>query len=101
MRHLMLVADIMCVDGKPKPIGRYGIAGEKPSVLARANFEETKKHLSSAAYSGKTDKLKGLVENVMLGQLVPVGTGFVGLAVDEEKMHATVGKKNIKAPKED
>jgi DNA-directed RNA polymerase subunit A" len=94
IRHLMLVADVMCVDGSPRPIGRYGVAGDKPSVLAKANFEETKKHLSNAAYLGKTDKLLGLVENVMLGQLVPVGTGSVELAVDPEKMKAA-GKKKV------
>jgi DNA-directed RNA polymerase subunit A" len=93
VRHLMLVADVMCVDGKPKPIGRYGVAGEKPSVLAKANFEETKKHLSTAAYAGKTDKLVGLVENVMIGQLVPVGTGSVDIVVDAEKMKQQASKK--------
>lgn len=100
VRHLMLVSDIMCADGKPKPIGRYGVAGEKPSVLAKANFEETKKHLSGAAYSGKTDKLVGLVENVMLGQLVPVGTGSVELYVDTEKLKAQHAKPK-KKEKED
>ena len=81
IRHLMLVADIMTADGTVKPISRYGIAGEKPSVLARANFEETKKHLTNAALFGEVDKLKGNVENLMIGQTVPVGTGSVGLAV--------------------
>lgn len=93
MRHLMLVSDIMCVDGKPKPIGRYGVAGEKPSVLAKANFEETKKHLSNAAYMGKVDKLTGVVENVMVGQIVPVGTGATELTIDLDKMKAPKVKK--------
>ncbi|MEM5868521.1 MAG: DNA-directed RNA polymerase subunit A' [Candidatus Aenigmatarchaeota archaeon] len=86
IRHILLVADIMCFDGKPKPIGRYGVAGAKPSVLARANFEETKKHLSMGAFYGVRDELKGVVENVMIGKIVPVGTGNVKLLLDLEKI---------------
>lgn len=85
IRHLMLVADIMTKDGVPKPIGRYGIAGEKPSVLARANFEETKKHLRNAAIYGEVDELRGTIENVIIGQLIPMGTGMVELVADLEK----------------
>ena len=79
IRHLMLVADLMCVDGVPKPIGRYGVVATKPSVLARANFEETKKHLRNAAILGKVDELRGVFENVMLNRVVPAGTGVVKL----------------------
>jgi DNA-directed RNA polymerase subunit A" len=93
IRHLMLVADIMCVDGKPKPIGRYGIAGEKPSVLARANFEETKKHLRNAAIRGRIDHLRGIFENVMLNRVVPVGTGMVEIKLDIEKLKQLKKKK--------
>ncbi|MCD6381427.1 MAG: DNA-directed RNA polymerase subunit A'' [Candidatus Aenigmarchaeota archaeon] len=85
VRHIMLVADMMTKDGAPKPIGRYGIAGEKPSVLARANFEETKKHLRDAAVYGEVDELRGAIENIMIGQLAPIGTGMVKLIVDLEK----------------
>ena len=45
VRHIMLVADMMTSDGIVKSIGRHGISGEKASVLARASFEETGKHL--------------------------------------------------------
>ncbi len=86
IRHLMLVADLMCVDGVPRPIGRYGVAGRKPSVLARANFEETKKHLRNAAIMGSVDRLRGVFENVMLNRVVPVGTGMVELKLDVEKL---------------
>ena len=41
VRHIMLVADMMTVDGEVKQIGRHGIAGEKTSVLSRAAFEVT------------------------------------------------------------
>lgn len=93
IRHLMLVADIMCVDGIPKPIGRYGVAGEKPSVLARANFEETKKHLRNAAIRGRVDALRGVFENVMLNRVVPVGTGMTEIKLDMEKLKQLRKKK--------
>ncbi len=80
IRHVLLVADIMTVDGEVKPIGRYGIAGAKGSVLARANFEETVKHLTSAAIKGEVDMLRSTIENVIINQVVPVGTGMVELA---------------------
>jgi DNA-directed RNA polymerase subunit A" len=66
IRHIMLVADMMTADGDIKPIGRYGVAGAKGSVLARANFEETIKHLTRAAIRAETDKLESIIENVMI-----------------------------------
>ena len=84
IRHLMLVADIMTADGEVKPIGRHGVAGEKGSVLARAAFEETVKHLYSAAEKGEVDKLKGVIENVIVGKPIYLGTGCVKLTIDRE-----------------
>jgi DNA-directed RNA polymerase subunit A" len=79
VRHIMLVADVMTADGVIKAIGRYGVAGAKGSVLARANFEETIKHLTRAAATGEEDKLESIVENVMINQVVPIGTGMFDL----------------------
>lgn len=84
IRHLMLVADIMTADGEVKPIGRHGVAGEKGSVLARAAFEETVKHLYAAAERGDVDKLKGVIENVIVGKPIYLGTGCVELTIDRE-----------------
>ena len=74
-RHIMLVADMMTVDGMIKGITRYGIIGEKSSVLARASFETPIKHLINAALIGERDPLNSVVENVMINQIVPIGTG--------------------------
>ena len=87
VRHLMLLADMMTFDGTIKDIGRYGVSGKKASVLARANFEETKKHLVNASFYGEKDKLEGIIENILVGQIAPVGTGMVELAIDMEKMN--------------
>ena len=82
VRHIMLVADMMTLDGVIRPIGRHGIVGEKSSVLARAAFEITTQHLFEAAERGETDPLNGVIENVLIGQPVPLGTGMVRLAMN-------------------
>ena len=76
VRHIMLVADIMCFSGSVKGITRYGVVSEKASVLARASFETPIKHIINAAMVGEVDKLDSVVENVMLNQPVPIGTGI-------------------------
>jgi len=79
VRHIMLVADIMTVDGEVKAIGRHGISGEKASVLARAAFEVTVNHLLDAGMRGDVDELRGVTENVIVGQPIQLGTGHVKL----------------------
>ena len=81
LRHIMLVADIMCMDGEVKQIGRHGIAGEKESVLSRASFEVTVNHLLDAAVAHEFDELSGVTENVIVGQPILLGTGDVKLMV--------------------
>ena len=83
IRHIMLVADMMTSDGVVKSIGRHGISGEKSSVLARAAFEETGKHLLNASIRGEVDELSGIIENVIVGQPIPHGTGSVGINMKE------------------
>lgn len=78
-RHMMLVADMMCNSGVIKGVTRYGVVSQKSSVLAKASFETPIKHIISAALVGEEDKLNSVVENVMLNQPVPVGTGLPGL----------------------
>lgn len=89
IRHVMLVADIMTWSGSVKQIGRHGVAGEKPSVLARAAFEMTVQKLAEAAIAGEMDPLVGVTENVIIGQPIPLGTGIVELYMklsnEEEK----------------
>ena len=79
VRHVMLVADIMTKTGEVQQIGRHGISGAKSSVLARAAFELTIQHLVDAAIRGETDPLKGVIENIIVGQSMPLGTGSVEL----------------------
>ena len=86
IRHIMLVADIMTADGTVRPVGRQGVTGEKTSVIARAAFEITVDHLLKASRRGEIDELKGVAENVIVGQPIRLGTGSVELAVDIKKL---------------
>ena len=79
VRHLMLVADIMTNRGEINSIGRHGIAGSKDSVLARAAYEVTVNHLLDAAIHGEIDDLNGVIENVIVGKPIKLGTGDVDL----------------------
>ncbi len=84
-RHIMLLADAMCADGKVKSIGRHGLSGEKAGVLGRAAFEETMKHLVNAAVSAEEDILVGVTENIIVGQTIPIGTGKIKLRMKAQK----------------
>jgi DNA-directed RNA polymerase subunit A" len=88
IRHIMLVADTMCASGAIKGITRYGVVSQKASVLARVSFETPIKHIINAALIGEFDKLNSVVENVMINQPVPIGTGLPSLVtkIRKEKM---------------
>ncbi|MHA1230274.1 MAG: DNA-directed RNA polymerase subunit A' [Candidatus Helarchaeota archaeon] len=81
IRHIMLVADLMTNTGTLRQIGRHGISGKKASALARASFEITIKHLLEASLRGDIDPLTGITENVIIGQIIPLGTGNIDLLI--------------------
>lgn len=93
VRHIILVADMMTADGNIRQIGRHGISGSKNSALARAAFEVTIKHLLGAGIAGTKDPLRGITENVILGQLIPLGTGSIDLLMNP---HVPVTQKKTK-----
>lgn len=84
-RHIMLVADTMTTSGELQGINRYGIVKEKQSVLARASFETPIKHLTGAGMHGEYDPLTSVVENVMINQPVPSGSGLISLKVSHKQ----------------
>ena len=80
-RHLKLVADAMTVDGEVQGMTRMGIIARKSSILARASFETPIKHFVNATIKASKDELLSVIENIILNQPVPVGTGLPGLLV--------------------
>ena len=61
---------------RPLILGISKVALTTDSFLSAASFQETSRVLTLAAIEGKEDKLKGLKENVIIGKLIPAGTGF-------------------------
>ena len=80
-RHIKLIADTMTYKGDVKGATRMGIISEKSSILARASFETPVKQFVNASIKGSKDELASVIENVILNQPVPVGTGLPGLLV--------------------
>lgn len=81
IRHTMFIADVITNTGEIKGITRSGITGEKGSVLARASFETPIKHIVNASLIGEQENLNSVIENVILNQPVPLGTGLPDLVI--------------------
>ncbi|MEK6926065.1 MAG: DNA-directed RNA polymerase subunit A' [Nanoarchaeota archaeon] len=81
IRHLKLIADAMTNTGDVKGVTRIGIIAQKSSILARATFETPVKQFVNATIKGNKDKLTSVIENIILNQPVPIGTGLPGLLV--------------------
>ena len=65
-------------------LGISEVALNSESFLSAASFQQTSRVLIKACLEGKEDKLRGLKENVIIGKLIPVGTGFIP-KIKEEK----------------
>nr|YP_009312693.1 RNA polymerase beta' subunit [Ranunculus occidentalis]AOV63572.1 RNA polymerase beta' subunit [Ranunculus occidentalis] len=65
------------------------------SFISEASFQETARVLAKAALRGRIDWLKGLKENVVLGGMIPVGTGFKGLVHRLSNISLEIEKKNL------
>eukprot|EP00536_Pseudo-nitzschia_multiseries_P015005 jgi/Psemu1/262607/estExt_Genewise1Plus.C_8030002 len=85
-RHLASLVDVMTMQGHLMAIDRHGINRVDTGPLLRASFEETVDMLMDAALHAEEEVLKGVTENIMLGQLPRVGTGDMELLLDEDKV---------------
>jgi len=80
-RHMDLISDAMTTMGVVKGVTRMGIISSKSSIFARAAFETPDKQFVNATIQGKKDDLASVIENIILNQPIPVGTGLPGLLV--------------------
>ncbi|UYV83040.1 POLR2A [Cordylochernes scorpioides] len=87
-RHLALLCDVMTAKGHLMAITRHGINRQDTGALMRCSFEETVDVLMDAASHAELDPLKGVSENIILGQLARLGTGAFDLMLDAEKCKA-------------
>eukprot|EP00897_Mesotaenium_endlicherianum_P002261 jgi/Mesen1/2062/ME000150S01157 len=82
-RHLAILCDVMTYRGHLMSITRHGINRNDTGPMMRCSFEETVDILLDAAIYSEADLLRGVTENIMLGQLAPIGTGDFGLRLNE------------------
>jgi DNA-directed RNA polymerase subunit beta' len=75
--------------GEPLILGITKASLSTESFLSAASFQETTKVLTIASIQGKYDELKGLKENVVMGRLIPAGTGFPGYEDVEVQVEST------------
>jgi DNA-directed RNA polymerase subunit beta' len=76
------------INAEPVLLGITKASLQSDSMISAASFQETTKVLTEAAIAGKRDDLLGLKENVILGHMVPTGTGF-------KEYHTTKIVKNV------
>lgn len=85
-RHLALLCDLMTQRGFLMAITRHGINRADTGALMRSSFEETVEILMEAAAVGERDDCHGIAENVMFGQMAPMGTGAFDVALDMDML---------------
>lgn len=94
-RHVSLLADTITSNGRLMSISRTGINRVYSSPLRKSSFEETVDILLEAAVYADNDKLHGVTENVMFGQLSKMGTGAFDVLMDEDYLLARPGAENV------
>jgi len=87
-------ANLCFAEGTPVLLGITKAALQTESFLSAASFQETTKVLTEAAIKGKVDNLVGLKENVIIGKLIPAGTGMgcyhnIGVVKNDENGEKT------------
>lgn len=94
-RHLSLLVDAMTCRGILTPMNRHGLNRNADiGALTKCSFEETVEILTDAAAFGDIDQLKGISDNIMLGQLIPGGTGAIDLFYDPDVRPDIVKENN-------
>ena len=106
----MCIRDRLKADQKKPAQGERVLMGitkaslQTESFISAASFQETTRVLTDAAIRGKIDKLQGLKENVIVGRLVPAGTGSIKnnwnkkALLDDEKFLSEQKKDEIPEP---
>lgn len=89
-RHLALLVDVMTYRGSIAAVTRHGINRADTGALMRCSFEETVEILLEAASLGELDDCRGISENVMLGQLAPMGTGHFNVYLDPKMLDTVI-----------
>ena len=89
-RHMALLVDIMTQRGVISAVTRHGVNRGDTGALMRCSFEETVEILLEAAATGELDDCRGISENIMLGQMAPMGTGNFDTFLDPKMLETVI-----------
>lgn len=89
-RHLAILVDAMTYRGHLMAITRHGVNRVETGPLMKCSFEETTDMLLEGAVLGEKDELLGVTENIMMGQLAPIGTGSFKLLLNEKMLKEAI-----------
>jgi len=95
-RHIATLCDVMTQRGLITSITRHGINRIETGPLRRCSFEETVEILLEAAAYSERDLLRGVSENIIMGQLAPMGTGCFDLMLDKDMLEKEAIPRNLK-----
>ena len=84
--HLSVLVDMMTHNGETTSIDRHGLSKLDSDPLAKASFEQTMDHFINASIFNEKDTMKSVSSNVMLGKVIPGGTGSFELLLDTYKL---------------
>ena len=84
--HLSLLVDMMTHNGDITSIDRHGLSKLESDPCAKASFEQTMDHFINAAIFNEKDTMKSISSNIMLGKVIPGGTGCFDLMLDTNKL---------------
>jgi len=84
--HLSLIGDLMTYTGEIVSIDRHGANRVDLDPMARASFERTMDHFVNASIFNEKDKIRATASKIMVGQIIPGGTGAFDLVLDTERI---------------
>jgi len=84
--HMSLLVDFMTHTGDVTSIDRHGLGKLDIDPMSKASFEKTMEHFINAAIFNEKDNLNSVSSKIMVGQVIPGGTGCFGLTLDTQKL---------------
>jgi len=98
-RHLQLLVDVMTLSGTLTAMTRHSMHKLGGSTYHHASFEETQDVLINAAAFGASDRICGVTDNLMIGMLMPGGTGCCDIINDDSRVNTITTTTTTNVPK--
>jgi DNA-directed RNA polymerase beta' subunit len=92
--HMSVLIDMMTFTGGIISIDRHGLGKIDSDPIAKASFEKTMEHFLNAAIFNETDHIESVSSRIMLGRVIPGGTGCFDLMLDTNKLENSEYTKN-------